>query len=203
MLLLTCFLKLRIEWQTWSYSIVLALGKGNAEFLKPQKTQLSTLLNIFPLQKLLTKDSGAQDGCQVYDRNRKYQNWGWRREGSLKEEIVQKCCWIFIYNSKYTPREPVCSMPLSIVLHDQKVPEITENQQCKNSVMYQKNLMLLYFIFWKMKNEVLWKFCASGIRGDTSSFTLILLLKIFYILWKWFSKSACHNWQESFCFHTP
>lgn len=149
--------------------------------------------------------AGSQDGCQVYARNRIYQNWCWRWEGSLKEEIVQKCCWIFIYNSKHTWREPVCGMPLSTILHDQKVSEITESHQCKNSVMYCKNLLLLYFIIWKMKKEVLWKFGVSGSRGDTSSFTLILLfLKIFYyILWKGYSKSSCHNQHKSFCSYTP
>lgn len=76
----------------------------------------------------------------------------------------------------------MCSMPLSIILHNQKVSEITESHQCKNSVMYRKILMLLYFIIWKMRKEVLWKFFASGSREDTSSFTPILLfLKNFFI----------------------
>lgn len=142
--------------------------------------------------------AGSQDGCQVYARNRKYQNWCWRWEGSLKEEIVQKCCWIFIYNSKNTPREPVGSMPLSIILHDQKVWEITESHQCKNSVMYCKNLMLSYFIIWKMKKEVLWKFCA----GQTQ-----VPLPLFYSPWRFFTTSYESDiviphvitWHKSFC----
>lgn len=41
-----------------------------------------------------------------------------------------------IYTKIHT--KPVCSMSLSIILHDQKVSEITESHHHKNSVMYCK-----------------------------------------------------------------
>lgn len=194
--------KLLFEAEDWVKNLVLFhhtyTGQGQCGVLKAPENPATGFVEFFPITETIDKRSRQVHKMGV--RNRKYQNWCWRWEGSLKEEIVQKCCWIFIYNSKHTPRSPVCGMPLYTILYDQKVSEITESHQHKNSVMYCKNLMLLYFIIWKMKKEVLWKFGASGSKGDTSSFTHIFLLKIFYyILWKRYSKSSCHNRHKYFC----